>query len=37
MNPTDRKILVPIDFSELSEYAVKHAVQISKITESNWH
>ena len=35
MNPTDRKILVPIDFSELSEYAVKHAVQISKITESN--
>ncbi len=35
MNPTERKILVPYDFSELSEYAVKHAVQIAKITESN--
>jgi nucleotide-binding universal stress UspA family protein len=35
MNPSDRKILVPFDFSELSEYAVKHAVQIAKITESS--
>jgi nucleotide-binding universal stress UspA family protein len=34
MNPTVRKILVPYDFSELSDYAVKHAVQIAKITES---
>ena len=34
MNPTNRKILVPYDFSELSEYAAKHAVQIAKITES---
>jgi len=35
MNPTNRKILVPFDFSELSEYAVKHAVQIAKIIESD--
>jgi nucleotide-binding universal stress UspA family protein len=34
MNPAVRKILVPYDFSELSDYAVKHAVQIAKITES---
>lgn len=34
MNPTTRIILVPYDFSELSDYAVKHAVQIAKITES---
>lgn len=35
MNPSNRKILVPFDFSDLSEYAVKHAVQIAKITESS--
>jgi nucleotide-binding universal stress UspA family protein len=35
MNSIHRKILVPFDFSELSEYAVKHAVQIAKITESS--
>lgn len=35
MNPTKRKILVPFDFSEPSEYAVKHAIQIAKITESD--
>jgi len=35
MELTKRKILVPYDFSGLSEYAVKHAVQISKITESD--
>jgi nucleotide-binding universal stress UspA family protein len=34
MNPTVRKILVPYDFSELSDFAVKHAVQIATITES---
>lgn len=34
MNQVHRKILVPYDFSELSEYAVKHAIQIAKITES---
>jgi nucleotide-binding universal stress UspA family protein len=33
MDPAKSKILVPFDYSELSEYAVKHAVQISKITE----
>jgi nucleotide-binding universal stress UspA family protein len=35
MNIAVRKILVPYDFSELSDYAVKHAVQIAKITESS--
>jgi nucleotide-binding universal stress UspA family protein len=35
MNEKPRKILVPYDFSELSDYAVKHAVQIAKITESS--
>jgi nucleotide-binding universal stress UspA family protein len=35
MNLAHRKILVPFDFSELSEYAVKHAIQIAKITESS--
>ncbi|MBN1951959.1 MAG: universal stress protein [Bacteroidales bacterium] len=35
MNPTHRKILVPFDFSGLSEYAVKHAVQFAKIMESD--
>ncbi len=35
MDQTRRKILVPYDFSELSEHAVKHAVQIATITESN--
>jgi nucleotide-binding universal stress UspA family protein len=34
MNQVHRKILVPYDFSELSEYAVKHAIQMAKITES---
>lgn len=35
MDLTKSKILVPFDYSELSEYAVKHAVQISKITETS--
>jgi len=35
MNSPHRKILVPYDFSELSEFAVKHAVQLAKITESS--
>ncbi len=35
MNPIKRKILIPYDFSELSDHAVKHAVQIAKITESD--
>lgn len=35
MDPNNRKILIPYDFSELSDYAVKHAVQIAKITESS--
>ena len=35
MNLAHRKILVPYDFSELSEYAAKHAIQIAKITESS--
>jgi nucleotide-binding universal stress UspA family protein len=35
MVPTARKILVPYDFSELSDYAVKHAIQIATITESS--
>ena len=35
MNQKTRKILIPYDFSELSDYAVKHAVQIAKITESS--
>lgn len=35
MTTTKRKILVPFDFSEASEYAVKHAVQIAKITDSD--
>lgn len=35
MDPKIRKILIPYDFSELSDYAVKHAVQIAKITESS--
>lgn len=35
MAVTSSKILVPFDFSELSEFAVKHAVQISKITETS--
>ncbi len=30
-----RQILVPHDFTELSEYALKHAVLIAKITESD--
>lgn len=30
-----RKILVPYDFSELSDFAIKHAVLIAKITESS--
>lgn len=34
MNQVHRKIVVPFDFSELSEYAVKHAIQMAKITES---
>ena len=34
MNPSNRKILIPFDFSGLSEYAVKHAVQIAKVIES---
>lgn len=34
MELTRSKILVPFDYSELSEYAVKHAVQIAKITDS---
>ena len=35
MDPTKRKILIPYDFSQLSDFAVKHAVQIAKITESS--
>jgi nucleotide-binding universal stress UspA family protein len=35
MNLAKSKILVPFDYSELSEYAVKHAVQIAKITETS--
>jgi nucleotide-binding universal stress UspA family protein len=35
MNPTQRKILVPHDFTETSDYAVKHAIQIAKIMESD--
>ena len=35
MDLTKSKILVPFDYSELSEYAVKHAVQISKITDTS--
>lgn len=35
MDPSTRKILVPYDYSELSDFAVKHAVQIAKITESS--
>lgn len=35
MDLTKSRILVPFDYSELSEYAVKHAVQIAKITESS--
>jgi nucleotide-binding universal stress UspA family protein len=35
MNLAPRKILVPYDFSELSEYAAKHAIQMAKITESS--
>jgi nucleotide-binding universal stress UspA family protein len=35
MDAKKAKILVPFDYSELSEYAVKHAVQIAKITDSN--
>jgi len=34
MNQVHRKILIPFDFSELSEFAVKHAIQLAKITES---
>ena len=34
MNAISRKILVPYDFSVASEFAVKHAVQIAKITGS---
>jgi nucleotide-binding universal stress UspA family protein len=35
MNLNSRKILVPYDFSGLSEYAVKHAVLIAKIIEAD--
>lgn len=35
MIKNSRKILVPYDFSDLSEHAVKHAVQIAMITESS--
>ena len=35
MNQAKRKILVPYDFSELSDYAVEHAVQIATIIESS--
>ena len=35
MDLTKSKILVPFDYSELSEYAVKHAVQVAKITETS--
>lgn len=35
MITTAGKILVPYDFSELSDYAVKHAIQIATITESS--
>jgi nucleotide-binding universal stress UspA family protein len=35
MNPKQRNILVPYDFSELSDFAIKHAVQFAKITESS--
>lgn len=35
MNAAKSKILVPFDYSESSEYAVKHAVQIAKITETS--
>ena len=35
MNQAKRKILVPYDFSNSSDYAVKHAVQIAKITDSH--
>lgn len=35
MNPTKRKILVPYDFSGLSDCAVDHAVQIATIIESS--
>jgi len=31
INSDHRKIMVPYDFSEQSEYAVKHAVQIAKV------
>lgn len=34
MKSIKRKILIPYDFSELSDHAVKHAVQMAKITES---
>ena len=35
MEPKRRIVLVPYDYSELSVYATKHAVQIAKITESD--
>lgn len=35
MDQKKRRILVPYDFSESSDYAVKHAVNIAKITESS--
>jgi nucleotide-binding universal stress UspA family protein len=35
MDPKKRRILVPCDFTESSDYAIKHAVQIAKITDSN--
>jgi nucleotide-binding universal stress UspA family protein len=35
MDPKKRKILVPYDFSESSDFAIKHAVNIAKITESS--
>ena len=34
MDPATKKILVPYDFSELSDFAVKHAVRIATITEA---
>jgi nucleotide-binding universal stress UspA family protein len=35
MTTNHRKILVPYDYTELSEYAVKHAVIIAKIVEAD--
>lgn len=35
MSKDKRRILVPYDYTELSDYAVKYAVQLSKIIESD--